>query len=133
MEISLKKIYLTKDVLAKLILCKWDTPQKSYNVYMFYKEIEDKLIFFYQEKNKIVKTLGEISDSGKYEVKKENMELFKQEVESLLNQNVDIPDPGITMEDITKAAYSENESSWISPVEMYEIEKFLDLYKKKES
>lgn len=125
MKSSIKNLYLNKDLFFKLIQCAWDTPQKSLNVYNFYCSIETQVLFFERERAKLAKLLGEPVDGGKYKIKDENFEEYKKKVEEIENTEVNVKDLDITLDDVSKAQYTDSKEGWLTPIEIYKLDEFL--------
>lgn len=125
MKSSIKNLYLNKDLFFKLIQCAWDTPQKSLNVYNFYCSIETQVLFFERERAKLAKLLGEPVDGGKYKIKDENFEEYKKKVEEIENTEVNVKDLNITLDDVSKSQYTDQKEGWLTPIEIYKLDKFL--------
>lgn len=125
MKTSIKSLYLNKDLFFKLIQCAWDTPQKSLNVYNFYCSIETQVLFFERERAKLAKLLGEPVDGGKYKIKDENFEEYKKKVEEIENTEVNVKDLDITLDDVSKAQYTDSKEGWLTPIEIYKLDEFL--------
>lgn len=125
MKTSIKSLYLNKDLFFKLIQCAWDTPQKSLNVYNFYCSIETQVLFFERERAKLAKLLGEPVDGGKYKIKDENFDEYKKKIEEIEDTEVDVKDLDITLDDVSKAQYTDQKEGWLTPVEIYKLDKFL--------
>lgn len=125
MKTSIKALYLNKDLFFKLIQCAWDTPQKSLNVYNFYCSIETQVLFFERERAKLAKVLGEPVDGGKYKIKDENFDEYKKKIEEIENTEVDVKDLDITLDDVSKAQYTDQKEGWLTPIEIYKLDKFL--------
>lgn len=125
MKSSIKNLYLNKDLFFKLIQCAWDTPQKSLNVYNFYCSIETQVLFFERERAKLAKLLGEPVDGGKYKIKDENFEEYKKKVEEIENTEVNVKDLDITLDDVSKAQYTDSKEGWLTPIELYKLDEFL--------
>lgn len=68
------------------------------------KEISTKLEVFQKEKDKLFKKYGEtVPDSpDKIQIKSESLEVFKDELESLLTQEVELPVDKLTVEDFSE-------------------------------
>lgn len=125
MKASIKDLYLNKDLFFKLIQCAWDTPQKSLNVYNFYCSIETQVLFFERERAKLAKLLGEPVDGGKYKIKDDNFDEYKKKIEEIENTEVDVKDLDITLDDVSKAQYTDQKEGWLTPIEIYKLDKFL--------
>lgn len=125
MKTSIKSLYLNKDLFFKLIQCAWDTPQKSLNVYNFYCSIETQVLFFERERAKLAKLLGEPVDGGKYKIKDENFDEYKKKVEEIENTEVNVNDLDITLDDVSKAQYTDSKEGWLTPIEIYKLDEFL--------
>lgn len=130
MKSTIKNIYKNKDVFFKLIQCAWDTPQKSLNVYNFYCSIESQVVFFERERAKLAKLLGEPVDGGKYKIKDDNFEEYKKKMEEIENAEVDVKDLDITLDDVSKAQYTDQKEGWLTPIEIYKLDKFLKEHQK---
>lgn len=125
MKASIKDLYLNKDLFFKLIQCAWDTPQKSLNVYNFYCSIEAQVLFFERERAKLAKLLGEPVEGGKYKIKDENFDEYKNKIEEIENTEVIVKDLEITLDDVSKAQYTDQKDGWLTPIEIYKLDEFL--------
>ena len=125
MKIPIKYLYLNKDLFFKLIQCAWDTPQKSLNVYNFYCSIETQGLFFERERAKLAKLLGEPVEGGKYKIKDENFDEYKNKIEEIENTEVIVKDLEITLDDVSKAQYTDQKDGWLTPIEIYKLDEFL--------
>lgn len=126
MSITIKDLMQNKDVLFKLVQNKWDSPKKSYEVYKFYMELESQVNFFERERSKLAKIWGEMNENGTYNIKGENKEKFLDEIQKILDIVPELPKLNITMDDVVNTKYTDDKDSWLTPVEMYQIEMFLD-------
>ena len=126
MSITIKDLVQTKDVLFKLVQNKWDSPKKSYEMYKFYMELECQVGFFHSERSKLAKIWGEMNENGTYDIKDENKEKFLDEIQKILDIVPELPKLNITMDDVVNTKYTDDKDSWLTPVEMYQIEMFLD-------
>ena len=125
MKTTIENIYKNKDVFFKLIQCAWDTPQKSLNVYDFYRSIEAQVLFFERERAKLAKLLGEPVEGGKYKIKDENFGEYKNKIEAIENTEVIVKDLEITLDDVSKAQYTDQKDGWLTPIEIYKLDEFL--------
>lgn len=125
MKTEIKHLYLNKDLFFKLIQCAWDTPQKSLNVYDFYRSIEAQVLFFERERAKLAKLLGEPVEGGKYKIKDENFDEYKNKIEEIENTEVIVKDLEITLDDVSKAQYTDRKDGWLTPIEIYKLDDFL--------
>lgn len=126
MPITIKDLVQTKDILSKLVQNKWDSPKKSYEMYKFYIELESQVGFFHNERSKLAKIWGEMNENGTYDIKDENKEKFLSEIQKILDIVPELPKLNITMDDVVNTKYTDDKDSWLTPVEMYQIEMFLD-------
>lgn len=126
MSVTIKDIIINKDVLFKLVQNKWDSPQKSYNVYKFYMEVESQIGFFERERAKLARTLGESVDGNRFKIKKENEPEYQSEIDKLIEMEVNLPKLEITVEDVSNTQYTDDKESWYTPIEFYKLEKFLN-------
>lgn len=125
MKTPIKYLYFNKDLFFKLIQCAWDTPQKSLNVYDFYRSIEAQILFFERERAKLAKLLGEPVEGGKYKIKDENFDEYKNKIEEIENTEVIVKDLEITLDDVSKAQYTDQKDGWLTPIEIYKLDEFL--------
>lgn len=125
MKTPIKYLYLNKDLFFKLIQCAWDTPQKSLNVYDFYRSIEAQVLFFERERAKLAKLLGEPVEGGKYKIKDENFDEYRNKIEEIENTEVIVKDLEITLDDVSKAQYTDQKDGWLTPIEIYKLDEFL--------
>lgn len=123
---KIRDLVSNKESFFKLIQCSWDSPKKSYNFYRFYNNIEKEILFFERERAKLAKQFGESIDGIKYSIKEENKEMYLEEINKILDTEVDIINPDVTMDDISNVKYTGDDSEWLSPIEMYKLESFLN-------
>ena len=125
MKTEIKHLYLNKDLFFKLIQCAWDTPQKSLNVYDFYRSVETQILFFERERAKLAKLLGEPQDDGKYKIKDENLGKFRDKLQELLKTEVSVNDLPISLDDVSHAQYTDQKEGWLTPIEIYKLDQYL--------
>lgn len=125
MKTTIKHLYLNKDLFFKLIQCAWDTPQKSLNVYDFYRSVETQILFFERERAKLAKLLGEPQDDGKYKIKDENLDEFRNKLKELLKTEIAVNDLTISLSDISSAQYTDSKEGWLTPIEIYKLDQYL--------
>ena len=125
MKITIKEIYGNKEVFQKLIQCAWDSPQKSLGVYRFYRSIEAHISFFERERGKLAKLLGEPVEDGRYKIKDENFDEYKNKLEEMYNMKVDADELPITLDDLSDIKYTDQKEGWLTPIEIYKLDEFL--------
>ena len=128
---KIRDLVSNKESFFKLIQCYWDSPKKSYSFYKFYTEAEKEILFFERERAKLAKQFGESKDGTIYSIKEENKSMYLDELNKVLDTDVEIINPEITIEDVSNVQYTGDKSEWISPVEMYKLESFLNKFDNK--
>ena len=76
-------------------------------------------------KNVVLQSKTVETDGGKYKIKDENFEEYKKKVEEIENTEVNVKDLDITLDDVSKAQYTDSKEGWLTPIEIYKLDEFL--------
>lgn len=100
MKIKIGKLLEMKKSLEKLISLD-DIPIKtSFKIAKSIKNFNDEYTAFEDSKTKLFKKYGEENKEGNLEVKKENIEKFKKEIEDLMEIKINIKVPKVTLKEL---------------------------------
>lgn len=129
-KVKIRDIMLIEPVGKKLISYEWETPAKSYNVFKVIDAAFEQRQFFTSEKSKLFKKYGE-QEGTTLKIKDEFVSQYKEEIESLLDLEVEIPDVEFSLQDVMASGYIESEIETekvnkLTPIDMYRIETFLN-------
>ena len=130
MKVKLEDIMLIEPVGKKLISYEWPTPSKSYNVFKVIDAVFEQRQFFTSEKTKLFKKYGE-QEGNTLIIKNEFVSQYKEEIETLLDLEVEIPNIEFSLQDVMDSSYIESEIETervnkLTPIDMYRIETFLN-------
>ena len=109
------------ETLYKLKALRFSTPGQNYKNYVWCKKASDLAEYVMNERNTIIKELGEGDDEGNYRVKKENMEEFTKKMNELFADTTeDLPPFPFKEEDFAedKCHYSDDDKTWLSAEEL---------------
>lgn len=111
MNIKLEKIVLSKDTLVKVL--NQDFPIViSYKLSKIVDKINKEIQIFEENRVKLVKKYGEEVKEG-FKVKEENIEVYAKELSELLDIEIQIEIPIITIKDL--------EGCKLSPLELIQL------------
>jgi sulfopyruvate decarboxylase TPP-binding subunit len=123
MEIKLGEIVNAKDSLIKLF--KMDLPIIiSYKLGKLVKEVDKEIKHFEEERFKLIKKYGELTDKNSYSVKPENVEEFAKDLKELLEISLKLEIEKVSLENISSEIK-------LSAIDLVSLEKFVDLEAKK--
>ena len=99
MKIKIRKLLEIKQSLEKLISL--DIPIKTaFKISKSIKNFNDEYAAFEDSKIKLFKKYGEENEKGNLEIKKENTEKFKKELEDLMEIKINIKVPKVTLKEL---------------------------------
>lgn len=96
---KLELLVNSQDALKKIIQA--DMPvKKSYELSKFTLLVEEKLKAFYNVHDKLVQKYWKEGKDGIFSVKKENLEKFGKDIDVLLQEEIEIDIPEISIDDL---------------------------------
>lgn len=108
------------ETLYKLKALRFSTPGQNYKNYVWCKKAFELAEYVMNERNSIIKDLGEEDEQGNYRVKQENMEQFTQKMNELFSATTDdLPPFPFKEEDFAddKCHYGDDAETWLSAEE----------------
>ncbi len=130
MKAKIKDIMSFEPATTKLLNYEWKSPKTSYNVFVVVNAVLEESKFFKIEKSKLFKKYGK-AEGEVVKIKPEHISEFQKSIDSLLELEVNIPNPEFTMDDVLSVNYVEQEETHtkvekLTPMDMYRIETFLN-------
>lgn len=99
MKIQVRKLVDIKSSLEKIMSL--DIPIKTaFKISKCIKNFNNEYSSFEESKNKLFKKFGEENKDGNLEIKKENEEKFKKELEDLMDIKISINIPKVTLKEL---------------------------------
>lgn len=100
MNIKLRQLIESDQPLARLAQMK--QPVKvAYRISRAIRLIRPELESFYSQRSMILEKYGDVQDDGRYQIRQESMDQFKSEIETLLDEPVELAIHAISLEDLT--------------------------------
>ncbi len=123
----LKDIYLVKNSIEKLMNVSFDCPKKNYQFFTFVKAANKELDFLSNETIKLFQSYGQ--EENPAQIKPEYKEICDEKFNEILDLEIsELPDIGITLEDIIECKYPPNlpEEAMLTSNDFAVLEKFFD-------
>lgn len=102
MQIKLSELNKIKVSLSKLITAEGIPARAAYRATKFSKKIVAEIEAMEESRIALVKKYGAEGEGGRYEVKPENDEKFKAELDELFAEEVELPEVKIAVGDLEK-------------------------------
>ena len=64
-------------------------------------------------------------EDGRYKIKDENFDEYKNKLEEMYNMKVDADELPITLDDLSDIKYTDQKEGWLTPIEIYKLDEFL--------